>query len=190
MKSFLTLCFYEYPAAIPHLKMWENLMMSQQRLIYKNTFFSAENNLDEKGILYLVKTNDYVEALKCVPTGTPIPFDYIEIEKIISKEVNEPVTLTYLKTLVFGKTTSNDLNLILKVMNSFQTIQHKSSDYNRQQFIKLAQLFDIAKVIKNKSVFEGEITCITERGLTIKNSEGSKFHKWSHVVEIQKNYDA
>ena len=63
---------------------------------------------------------------------------------------------------------------------------HDSLNYTKEQFLKIPQLFDTAFIFKNKSCFEGKITCITERGITIKNNDQSKFYRWCHVKQILK----
>lgn len=85
----------------------------------------------------------------------------------------------------------NNLHEYLKSFNKFEYVVNqpsisKAENFSKQDFIKVPQLFDNALIVKNTTSIEGQITCITERGVTIRNSEGNKFFKWQHVKEIRK----
>ena len=88
----LTLCFFENPAALPHLKMWENLM--GDRILEKK---------ENKAIIYTLEK----EILYC------IPMEFINIDFFV-KEFESFRNLVYLKTLIFGKVTSEKLIEIFK----------------------------------------------------------------------------
>jgi len=123
MKSYFTLSLYEHPAALPHITMWENLMISQKRIIDKSFGDIVENSTT-----FLVKRDDTIEALICIPLDYVL-FDESEIEdgffnsiefreKILNKinKYHETTVCSYLKTLIFGKVTENQLIKISKIM--------------------------------------------------------------------------
>lgn len=89
----LTLCFFENPAALPHIKMWEKLMGN--RILEK-----LEN---KKWVCYTLKN----EILYC------IPMEFININFFI-EEFEQFRDLSYLKTLIFGKVTPEKIVEILK----------------------------------------------------------------------------
>ena len=89
----LTLCFFENPAALPHIKMWEKLMGS--RILEK---------LENKNFIYYTLKNEF---LYC------IPMESINIDFFV-KEFEQFRNLSYLKTLIFGKVSSEKIIEILK----------------------------------------------------------------------------
>lgn len=111
MNSFLTICFYENPAAMVHINLWENIMKDR---ILKKT-------IDKDNIIFLVKRNDDIECLICTPTTTK-SFEFFKTTILSVKEYSKsvPETFKYLKTLVFGKATSEQLQSILKITTSFE----------------------------------------------------------------------
>ena len=104
--NYLTICFYEHPAAKPHIQMWENLMINQKRII------KIENN-EESVNAYYIKTNNDIELL--VTIGTFMLDQYSVHEYINSKFEFDK----FLKILMFGKLNSNDLEHIIKINNRF-----------------------------------------------------------------------
>lgn len=101
--NYLTLCFYECPAALPHINMWENLMNSQKRIIKKET----DNN---NHIIYQVKRDNDIEYLVCSPT-TDRQYFY--------DTFNSNHDIKYLKTLVFGKVEKEQLSSVLETIEFF-----------------------------------------------------------------------
>jgi hypothetical protein len=108
----LTICFYEYPAAKPHIQMWENLMLQQGRII-------KTENYEESVKAYYIRTNKEVELL--ITFGTFMLSDY-DIYKYISYKFDYD---SFLKILMFGKLTNSDLKYIKKINDTFLSIKEK-----------------------------------------------------------------
>lgn len=111
MKTFLTICFYEHPAALLHIDMWEKLMLSQKRIIYKISDTNGHIN-------FLIKRGDDFEHLICSPTTDCLFFknQTFTINDICVSRLR----VTYLKALIFGKTSYEDLRNILKIVKDYE----------------------------------------------------------------------
>lgn len=102
--QYLTFAFYEYPAAKPHILMWENLMRDQKRIISKEEFFDDTLFVDSNEITYKVKRGNEIETLICIPFQKLEKYRYYVL----------PENTVYLKTLIFGKITQEQLELLAK----------------------------------------------------------------------------
>ncbi len=62
----ITVCFYEYPAALHDIKLWEKLKFEQ--IVYKN-FNKPKSFTDPQAhiITYVVQGDEYIECLMCIP---------------------------------------------------------------------------------------------------------------------------
>jgi excinuclease UvrABC nuclease subunit len=106
---YLTLCFYEFPAAKAHLDFWEEAMKS--RIIEKLSY-----NVNEKlCIEYYVKRDDTQELVFCIPME--LSSDVSEFKHIVK---NSEIEFIYLKTLVFGKVQSTDFENINNFVDSIK----------------------------------------------------------------------
>jgi len=105
-KTYLTLCFFEDPAARVHLNIWEGMM--KDRIISKTKHMFCEQ--------YDVKRDNDLETIFC------IPIDELQYFKVFVKELEANVKkeASYLKTLIFGKVTHKNLELITSLMNYTQ----------------------------------------------------------------------
>jgi hypothetical protein len=97
--QYLTLCFYERPAAGFHISIWEGLMRDQKRLIEMEIVFDSEANCHTGEIIYKVKRDNDVEKLICIPFEKMRNYTHFCL----------PENTIYLKTLIFGKVTQEQL---------------------------------------------------------------------------------
>lgn len=65
----ITVCFYEYPAALHDIKLWEKLKFEE--IVYKN-FNKPKSFNDPQAhiITYVVQGDEYIECLMCIPNKT------------------------------------------------------------------------------------------------------------------------
>jgi len=108
MQNYLTLCFFEHPAARIHLNIWEELMNKQNRIINKFKYKHCEG--------YIVKRDNDQEIIFCAPIGLDDP------DFKIKKDLQNIKEATYLKTLIFGKVTNKDLTIIALLTNYAQSL--------------------------------------------------------------------
>jgi hypothetical protein len=101
MDIFLTLCFYEHPAARVHIDFWEKLM----RELSDRTLEKVETN----SLYYVLKKRNYQEILYCIQLNNIPEFSSL-VDDIVFFE--EHAKIVYNKTLVFGKITELDMNNI------------------------------------------------------------------------------
>lgn len=94
--DLLTLCFFEHPAARVHLKIWEKMM--KKRIINKFELKFCEG--------YIVKRSDEKEIIFCVPIELVKDFGAFQ------EDLKNVKDSQYLKSLIFGKITQDDLSLI------------------------------------------------------------------------------
>jgi len=99
--DYLTLCFFEHPAARVHINIWEKLM--KDRIINKFELKFYEG--------YNVKRDNVKEVILCIPIGLIKSFDVFQENLRCIKEVQ------YLKSLIFGKITQEDLVLISSIID-------------------------------------------------------------------------
>jgi hypothetical protein len=115
------LTYYELPAALHNIKVWEQLVFEQ--IIFKKVY---QNNV----ILYLLdkKLNDNgydYEVLICIPTGQiqdtlKIYQKVYHSELFKISEIDGNRKFSYNKCLVFGKVEKSELMLMVNAINSFQ----------------------------------------------------------------------
>ena len=91
--DYLTLCFFEHPSARVHLNIWEEMM--KKRIINKFELKFCEG--------YYVKRDDVREVILCVQIGLVKDFSAFQEDLMNIKDVQ------YLKSLIFGKITQEDL---------------------------------------------------------------------------------
>ncbi|MDD5649386.1 MAG: hypothetical protein PHF86_03065 [Candidatus Nanoarchaeia archaeon] len=104
---FLTLCFYEFPAAKAHIDFWEKSM--GDRIIEKQEF-------DSMCKAFYIKKGNQLELVYCVPLHRLIIKDF-------EKDLEEiPISTIFLKTLVFGKINKTDLLLIDRYTNDVSNV--------------------------------------------------------------------
>jgi hypothetical protein len=99
--TFLTLCFYEHPAAKAHLDFWEKAM--GDRILSKTEDF------------YVVKRSDDLELICCIKLND-LPVTYNSIKKTLSIFQQ----IAYFKTLIFGKVIENDLIEIIRFVSDIK----------------------------------------------------------------------
>lgn len=98
--KLITICYYEYPAALHEIDAWEKL---------KNNQIITKTKLLDNVIYYKLEN----ELLICIPVGELInSFNYETFLK----------NGKYYKTLIFGKVDSNNLKNILEKVIVFENI--------------------------------------------------------------------
>ena len=100
---YLTICYYESPAAKPHLAFWETVL--KDRIVSKQDLFGD-------CVLYFVKRDDKIELVICGPIAVPQKI------KHILQDMNEG--FVYLKSLIFGKVDKDDLEKINEMITYFK----------------------------------------------------------------------
>lgn len=106
MKKILTICFYEYPAALHEIEAWEKLK--------KESIIDKTSN---DGIIrfILMTSKNEVEMLICFPNYTKCVEDS---KKFISEKIKNG--FIYNKTLLFGKFSSTQLIKITNVIKFYE----------------------------------------------------------------------
>jgi hypothetical protein len=108
---FLTLCFYEYPAAKVHLDFWEKAM--GDRILSKTKDFYVVKRSDDLELICCFKTNE-------LPSSDMIIFVILkEILDIPKKYLHE---IQYLKSLIFGKIIEEVLSAIIQLIKAVKLV--------------------------------------------------------------------
>lgn len=124
MTVYLTLCFYEYPAAKVHIDFWEKAM--GDRIINKQVLEKGIHSKAQGEMTFLVKRGDDFEILRCVPlshaleiaTGSLLEIQYL-YPFLDDSSINTTEKIKYLKTLIFGKVEPIEMKFVLLSMGNY-----------------------------------------------------------------------